>query len=167
MNYRAAKTSRSIRMLTAIILAMAAALMFGGFHDRNLLVGGGLLAIIALVCYLRAPVAYDLSNGCLTVVFHAGKASFGQVRWCDRLTERPPFTIRLLGNGGLFAGAGIFWNKRDGVFRVYATSARWQDSLLVRTRNYKVVITPEGLQAFVEAAGILESASPSESERIR
>jgi len=156
--------SLSIRMLTAIILAMVAWLIIGGFHDKDLMVGGVLLGIIALVCYLLAPASYDVSNGCLTVVLHAGTSSFGQIIGCARVAERLPFTVRLFGNGGLFAGTGIFWNKRYGIFHVYASSARRQDAVLVRTKKYKVLLTPEAPQAFMESAQALEAEKPSYSE---
>lgn len=153
MNYRTAKMSLSIRILTAIILAMVAGFVIGGFHDKNLMVGGGLLGIIALVCYLLAPASYDVSNGRLTVVLHAGRKSYGEIVGCARIAERLPFTIRLFGNGGLFACTGIFWNKRDGIFCVYATSARRQDAVFVQTRKFKVLITPKDPQAFMESKG--------------
>jgi hypothetical protein len=150
-NYPTVKTSPSIAIVTGIILAMAAAFIVGGIHDRNLLSAGALLGIIAFVCYLLAPASYDVTDGCLTVVLHAGKRSFGQIIGCARITERPPFTIRLFGNGGLFAGTGVFWNKRYGIFRVYVTSARLQDAILVQTKKHKVLITPEDPQAFMES----------------
>ena len=158
MNYRTAKMSLSIKILTAIILAMVVGFVMGGLHDRNLMVGGVILGIIALVCYLLAPASYDVSNGCLTVVLHAGRSSFGQIVRCVRITERLPFTIRLFGNGGLFASTGIFWNKRDGIFHVYATSARRQDAVLVQTDKYRVILTPEDPQAFMESTKTLEQA---------
>ena len=161
MNYRTAKTSLSIRILTAIILAMAAGLLVGGCHNRTLMVVGGILGIIALVCYLLAPASYDVSNGCLTVVLHAGRRTFGQIVRCARVTERLPFTIRLFGNGGLFAGTGIFWNKRDGVFHVHATSARHQDAVLVQTEKCKVLLTPENPQSFMESATKHSPINPS------
>ena len=156
MNYKAAKMSLSIKILTTIILAMVAGVIIGGVHDKNLMVGGVILGVIALGCYLLAPASYDVSNGCLTVVLHAGRSSFGQIVGCVRMTERLPFMLRLFGNSGLFAGTGIFWNKREGIFHVYATSARRQDAVLVQTKKYKVLLTPEDPQAFMEATKTLE-----------
>jgi len=156
MNYKTARMSLSIKILTAIILAMTVGFFIGGVHDKHLMLGSIILGIIALVCYLRAPASYDVSNGCLTVVLHAGTSSFGQIVGCTRLTERLPFTIRLFGNSGLFAGTGIFWNKRDGIFHVYATSARRQDAVLVQTTKYKVLLTPEDPQVFMESTRTLK-----------
>ena len=147
---KAAKTSLSIRILTSIVLASAAGCLIGGAFEGNLLIVGIFLGLVAFLCYLFAPVAYEVSDGRLTVVFHAGRKCFGPVVSCSRIAERLPFTIRLFGNGGLFAGSGIFWNRRYGIFRAYVTSARPQDAVLVQTANHKVVITPEDPQAFVE-----------------
>jgi hypothetical protein len=163
MNYRAARLSLSIRVVTAGTLAMAGGFVIAGFHDRNLLVVGAAVAIVALLCYLLAPVSYDLSGGCLTVVLRVGKVRFGRIVRCARITERLPFTVRLFGNGGLFAGTGIYWNKRFGVFRAYITSAKQLDMALVETEKYKVLVTPEDVQRFIEAA--MPSCSDSDVGR--
>ena len=161
---RTAKTSLSIRIVTTIIIAMVVGFLIGGLFNRNLLIGGMALGIIAFFCYLFAPTAYDISDGRLTVLLHAGKKCFGPIVSCTLITERFPFTIRLFGNGGLFAGTGIFWNKRHGIFGIYATSAKRTDMVLVQTKNYKVLVTPEDPQVFVESTRTLELVNPSYSE---
>ena len=166
MTYRTAKTSLSIRILTAIILAMVAGFIVGGIYHKDLLLAGALLGVIALFCYLLAPVSYDVTDGHLTVVLRVGRISYGPVLACARLTERLPFTVRLFGNSGLFAGTGIFWNMRDGIFRVYATSAKPTDAVLVRTEKYKVLITPENPDAFVEGA-LLRTSDCGTAQRFR
>jgi hypothetical protein len=158
MNYRTAKMSLSIRIITGVILAMLAGLIIAGFRNREVMAGGAVLGIIALGCYLLAPESYDLSNGCFTVVFHLGKKSFGQVLGCGRLGERQSFTLRLFGNGGLFAGTGIFWNRNMGIFRAYVTSAKREDTVLVQTERGKILITPENPQAFIQSTNTLEPA---------
>jgi hypothetical protein len=57
-------------------------------------------------------------------------------------------SLRLFGNGGLFAISGWFWNRRLGRFRAYATD---QDRVVVlRYRNGdKVVVTPHDVQHFI------------------
>ena len=153
MIYRAAKTSPAIRIVTAIVLAMGVGFSVGGLYVKGLLVGGAAIAIVAFCCYLLAPVAYDVTGGCLTVLFRAGKKSFGPITSCTLINERPPLTIRLCGNGGLFAGTGLFWNAQYGKFRAYVTRASFQDGVLVETERGKVVITPENPQVFAASAG--------------
>ena len=95
------------------------------------------LSAVALFCFLRSPVAYEITDNELTVRFRLGQKVFPAVTGCETLTARPPRGVRLWGNGGLFAATGIFWNKTSGVFRAYLTSARYQDYVLVATPDPK------------------------------
>jgi hypothetical protein len=57
-------------------------------------------------------------------------------------------SLRLFGNGGLFAISGWFWNRRWGRFRAYATDP--ERAVLLRYRNgAKVVLTPGDVQQFI------------------
>jgi hypothetical protein len=57
-------------------------------------------------------------------------------------------SLRLFGNGGLFAISGWFWNRRIGRFRAYATDP--QRAVLLRYRDgAKVVLTPHDVQHFI------------------
>jgi hypothetical protein len=155
MIYKTARMSQSIKIVTVFIVALASGLIMGGFYDKSLMVGGVLLGMIILACYLLSPASYELANGCLTIALHAGKRSFGQVVGCTRCTERLPFTLRLFGNGGLFGSTGLFWNRQFGIFRAFVTSGRHEDAVFVQTKKHKVLITPEDPRAFVEATQIL------------
>jgi Bacterial PH domain len=57
-------------------------------------------------------------------------------------------SLRLFGNGGLFAISGWFWNRRIGRFRAYATDP--QRAVLLRYRDgAQVVVTPHDVQHFI------------------
>ena len=57
-------------------------------------------------------------------------------------------SLRLFGNGGLFAISGWFWNRRIGRFRAYATDP--ERAVLLRYRDgKKVVVTPHDVQHFI------------------
>ena len=57
-------------------------------------------------------------------------------------------SIRLFGNGGLFAVSGWYWNRRIGRFRAYVTDP--SRSVLLRYRDgRKVVLTPHDVQHFI------------------
>lgn len=57
-------------------------------------------------------------------------------------------SLRLFGNGGLFAVSGWFWNRRIGRFRAYATDP--QRAVLLRYRDgAKIVLTPHDVQHFI------------------
>ena len=151
MIFIAAPTSRAIKIVTTGVLALALAFVAGGLLEKHLPLAGLFVGLVALVCYLLAPVAYDTTGGQLTVLLRVGKKSFGPITGAAPLSGRWPFTIRLFGNGGLFAGTGIYWNKPYGLFRAYLTSARLQDAVLITTSTHKVMISPEDPQAFLDA----------------
>ena len=57
-------------------------------------------------------------------------------------------SLRLFGNGGLFAISGWFWNRRIGRFRAYATDP--ERAVLLRYRDgKKVIVTPHDVQHFI------------------
>jgi hypothetical protein len=162
MTQTTAPMSTAIKVITGLVLAMAALMLLAGTKVLGLLLGGGILAVVALFCYLYAPVAYELTGDELTVQLRWGQKVFPAVTGCSTLSARPPMGVRLWGNGGLFAATGIFWNPAYGVYRVYVTSARYQDYVLVATRPRKILISPEDPAEFVRAwrASAPAAASP-------
>ena len=156
MIFKAAPMSRAIKVVTAGVLALALAFVAGGLLEKHLPLAGLFVGLIALVCYLLTPIAYETTGEQLTVLLRVGKKSFGPIIGAAPLSGRWPFTLRLLGNGGLFAGTGIYWNRTHGVFHAYVTSARLQDAVLITTTTHKVVISPEAPQAFLDAMPVAE-----------
>jgi hypothetical protein len=157
MTQESAPMSPAIKFITGLVLAMTAVILIAAVKVCGLLLGGAVLAAVTLLCYLYAPVAYELTGDQLTVQFRMGQKVFPGVIRCETLTARPPMGLRLWGNGGLFAATGIFWNKAYGVYRAYVTSARYQDYVLVATRAQKILISPENPGTFVKA---WESSAP-------
>jgi hypothetical protein len=160
MTQATAPMSTAIKVITGLVLAMAAAMLLAGAKVWGLLLGGAILATVALFCYLWAPVAYELMGDELTVRMRLGQKVFPAVTGCETLSTRPPMGIRLWGNGGLFAATGIFWNQAYGVFQAYVTSARYQDYVLVATRTRKILISPEDPAEFVRAWASSAPAAP-------
>jgi hypothetical protein len=62
--------------------------------------------------------------------------------------------LRLFGNGGVFAGAGWFWNRTLRVFRAYVTSARRDDLVLVETPARKIIISPVDARRFIQSCDV-------------
>ncbi|WP_043315826.1 PH domain-containing protein [Microbulbifer sp. HZ11] len=62
-------------------------------------------------------------------------------------------SIRLFGNGGLFAYLGLFQNKPLGRYRAYATDAARSVVLKLRTRT--IVITPDDPETFAHSVAHL------------
>lgn len=57
-------------------------------------------------------------------------------------------SVRLFGNGGLFAMTGWYWNRRIGRFRAYVTDP--ERAVLLRYRDGRqVVLTPHDVQHFI------------------
>jgi hypothetical protein len=144
MKYPTAPLSLGIKLVTGGVLALGAVLFVLSYYTPILLFAGVLLLIISFGCYLRAPVAYDISQGVLTVLFRYGSKELGPIVNCSRVPEKTPFTIRVWGNGGLFAGTGFYWNKLWGIFRAYVTTSQRSNLVLVETPTQKVLISPSG-----------------------
>jgi uncharacterized membrane protein YfcA len=144
--------SRTIKVVTGCVLALNLGCYVAAFIHPQMLLAGVLLSVIVLACYLFwTPVAYELDNEQLTVFFRIGQVRYRPVVKCSRQESKLGFGLRLCGNGGLFAGSGIFWCRRLGVFRAYVTSAKFQDWLLVETTKTKILISPADPQAWVTA----------------
>lgn len=56
--------------------------------------------------------------------------------------------LRIFGNGGLFAMSGLYWNKRLGRFRLFATDPK--KAVVLHLHQKTVVITPEDPHAFIQ-----------------
>jgi hypothetical protein len=161
MTQASAPMSPAIKFVTGLVLVMIVALFVAARQVCGMLLGSALLSIVALFCYLYAPVAYELTGDQLTVRFRLGQKVFPAVTGCETLSARPPRGVRLWGNGGLFAATGIFWNRAYGVFRAYLTSARYQDYVLVATRTQKILISPENPAEFVRDWASTAPATPA------
>jgi hypothetical protein len=160
MTQASAPMSPAIKVVTGLVLAMIAALFLAAGKVYGMPWAGAAISAVALFCYLRAPIAYEINGDELTVRLRMGQKVFPAVTGCATLTGRPPMGLRLWGNGGLFAATGIFWNQAYGVFRAYLTSARYQDNVLVATRTRKILISPENPAEFVKTWRSSAPAAP-------
>jgi len=111
--------SRSVRLLTAVAVTVLASVT---------------LASLLITPRLPLPVRVALVGAPLLVLLLAPEGMRG--------------SLRLLGNGGLFAICGWFWNRRIGRYRAYATDP--ERAVLLRYRDgTKVVLTPHDVQHFI------------------
>lgn len=153
MRQNVAPTSLSVKIVTSLILFLTGGLFIGAFFIHKLLWPGTILAVVDLFCYLSAPIAYELNGNQLTIISRSGKKVFGPILKCSLIgEEKPVFSLRLWGNGGLFAGTGIFWNKKYGVFRAYVSTGERSTLTLIETPESKVIITPESPKEFLAYA---------------
>jgi hypothetical protein len=152
---QAAPPCWSIKIVTGLVLLLAAGLGIAAFREPSLMPIVLILLFSVGIAYLLSPVGYEVAHGVLTVERRWGNKEFGPVVRCSIPEERPrSITLRLWGNGGLFSGTGIFWNRRWGIFRAYVTRTRHDELVLVETMDgRKVLISPEDPAAFVRDAG--------------
>jgi len=153
MKQNAAKRDLSIKIVTSIVF-----IMMLGFFVASIYIDGLFMAIAALLmliilifCYLYAPTSFEISDSRLIVYRNYGKIEFNHITGCRAIEKKVPFTIRLWGNGGVYAGTGIFWNKLYGVFRMYITHAKQSEFVVVETERQIIIISPENPKMFIES----------------
>ena len=144
-----APTGKAIKVLSSIIVASTAGLIVASVFKASLLAVGSVLAIIVVLCYMRTPVEYEVKNNQLRILMRIGEKRFEPVVKCSLVEERVNMGIRLWGNGGLFAATGVFWSKKNGVFRAYITAYKSEELVEVEIGERKVYISPENPASFV------------------
>lgn len=139
----------------------AATLLFGAVTAFGLLWPGlpklarpalGVLPPLMLVVGALGVVrGYTLEPGMLRVrrLFWETRLPLTGLRSCRWEPEAVRRALRLLGNGGLYAYWGLFWNRRLGLFRLYATDL--DRAVVLRFDRRVVVVSPDRPEALVRA----------------
>jgi hypothetical protein len=148
--------SRSLRLLTtaSVVLLLTltlAGLLLGPRESlvwRMAMVGAPLIVLLgSLVFMVRGYVLTESS----IEILRLGWSTYLPFAGLAAVNGEPHGlrgSLRLFGNGGLFAISGWFWNRRIGRFRVYATDP--ERAVLLRYRDGKqVVVTPHDVQLFI------------------
>jgi hypothetical protein len=151
MKQNAPTPCRAIQITTWVFGGITLALFVAGFFQPLMFLAALFLLLIGVYCYsFWSAVAYELSDDRLTVFFRASRKAFHPVTRCSQIQERlSRLGLRLCGNGGVFGGSGIFWNRRYGMFRAYVTRCQPSELVLVETRTQKIIISPEDPAGFV------------------
>ena len=135
--------SLAIKVVTASVLMLNAGFYIAAAYQHAFLPAGIFVSVIVLICYcFWTPVGYELTSGELTVAFRIGRKRYSPVTKCSAVDAPISGGIRVFGNGGLFAGSGIFWNRKYGMFRAYVTSSNPRDLVMVETPATKIFISP-------------------------
>jgi len=142
MTQPAAPTSTLIKIITGVIFGLMAFFLILGLSDPVLLAPAAFIGILLFLCYLFAPVQYELRGGSLVVHRRINRKVFSGVTGCSIPDTAFPKALRTWGNGGLFSFSGRFWNRTWGTFHAYLTHHRAPYLLLVETRKGKVLISP-------------------------
>lgn len=111
------------------------------------LVPGLLLALTALWT-IRG---YELSAGVLSVqrLLWATRLPLAGLVSAEADATATRRSLRLCGNGGLFSFSGLYWNRRLGRYRMFATDP--QRAVVLTFASGVVIVTPEAPEAFVAA----------------
>ena len=142
--------SLAIKVITTLVFVLNAGFYVAAAYQRAFLVPAIFLSVIVLICYwFWTPVGYELTGGQLVVSFRIGRKRYSPVVKCSAVVTPLRAAIRLFGNGGLFAGSGVFWNRKYGVFRAYVTSSKPRDLVMVETTAAKIFISPADPQAWL------------------
>ena len=160
MQLTPARPSKDIKVITAAVLIVFAGVFIFSFYNPLVFLATTFIGVTIIVCYIYTPTAYDVSRDDLTIVFRKGKKKCGRIHRAALLNRRMPMTLRVWGNGGLFAGSGLFWNRKDGFFRAYVTSSKRPHLVLVEADIGKVIVSPEHPGQFFQAAGFPLSEAP-------
>lgn len=146
-----AKRGAGILVVTTLVLGVGAACLVGGcirpqYSVVARFLPAAIIGLLALGCYLRSPVAYEITEDKRLVTrLHWGSREFGPVKTAAVISRPASFGIRLWGNGGLFAATGIYWNRTYGRFRAYVTNSR--KLVLVELEDGgKIIISPENCE---------------------
>jgi len=147
---------RPLRLTTAgTVTVLLVVLLTGVFTGpRNLPLWR--LAMIGLpLVVLLAPIPFMVRGYLLTAthiqVRRLGWSTLLPLAGLTAVSGEPEGfrgSLRLAGNGGLFAITGWFWNRRLGRFRAYATDP--SRAVLLRYQDGKnIVVTPDDVQHFI------------------
>jgi Bacterial PH domain len=160
--------SRSLRLVTTLSVALLLTVALTGLllgqgqpaSWRMVMVGVPLAVLLGALAftvrgYVLTESGIDVQRlGWSTTLPYAGLAA---------VTGEPDGlrgSLRLFGNGGLFAINGWFWSRRIGRFRAYATDP--QRVVLLRYRDgSKVVVTPHDVQHFIVRLRSLANIAPA------
>ena len=148
--------SRSLRLLTtfSVVILLTVAMAGGLLGPRQswvvrvAMVGAPLAVLLgALVFMVRGYVLTDSGIEVRRLGWSTALPFAGLVA-VSGAPQGLRGSLRLFGNGGLFAISGWFWNRRIGRFRAYATDPG--RAVVLRYRDgTKVVVTPDDVQHFI------------------
>lgn len=105
-----------------------------------------LLILIAALFLVRG---YVLTNKQLIVkrLFWENRVNLSNLVSAEVDSQAMSNSWRVFGNGGFFSMTGIFWNKKLGRYRAFATNEK--NSVILRFSDKVIVITPDNPQDMV------------------
>lgn len=151
--------STTLKVVTGLAAAVLAGVggLVATVLPRDLLAGVPLALTMAFVATTLLGSAlfvvrgYEVSSGQLLVrrlLWSTGVPLSG-LREAQADPKAMPGSVRLFGNGGLFVFAGLFWNRKLGTYRAFATDPG--NAVVLRLERRAVVVTPDHPGPFLDA----------------
>jgi hypothetical protein len=153
-------TAISAIVLAAVVVFVAAVLATTGLGRAAVL--AAVLALASLTLGLSwglAPTAFAIEHGMLRIErpMQPIEIPLASIRAAGPLGPAGlGRSLRIAGSGGLFGYYGLFWSRRLGAYRLYAT--RTSDLVRVDTDRERFVLSPEPAGQFLE---LLQSRAPA------
>jgi hypothetical protein len=143
--------------LASMAILAGIGVLFAALFPRDIL--GGLPFAFVMTSVFAVPLGsalfiirgYDLEPSDLLVrrLLWSNRIPLQDLRhaWADPAAMTG--SIRLFGNGGLFSFSGLFYNRRLGRYRAFATNPR--NSVVFKFPARTLIVTPEGPLQFLSA----------------
>lgn len=151
-----------MKVLTFVVLAIVAAALGVTLGTTSVvghpLVGllpAGAICVVLLIAWAIAPVAVEIEPGEVAVLRHLWPAFRIALDDIETAEAAPALrglgTLRLFGSGGFFGSYGLFWNRKLGRFRCFATRIAPPGVLIRRKGGLPVLLTPDDVNGFLAA----------------
>lgn len=151
--------SATLKVVTAFAVAILAgvAILFATLFPRDLLGGVAVTLTTLLVSATLLGSAlfvvrgYEVGHGILRIrrLLWSTEIPLSQLQAASADPTAMSSSLRLFGNGGLFVFAGLFWNRKLGRFRAFATLP--QNAVVLQFERRTVVVTPDDPTRFLAA----------------
>jgi hypothetical protein len=147
---------RALKVMTvlsaALLMGIPAAGLTAAPDESALWVFG--MVVMPLVILVVAPffavLEYRLTPGTLYIERPGWRVRLPLSKLASAAVDPEAMSrsIRTLGNGGMFCFAGLFWNRKLGAYRAFATDPK--HAVVLRFSDRTVVVTPGHPEVFAE-----------------
>jgi hypothetical protein len=150
------RTVRNATVLSLIVLALPVLAVIFASTRPPLLVAVVLVILPSLIVaqtFASRVQGYTLTEDAVIVRRGVGstRLPLAGLRSVTGDVDAMRGSVRVFGNGGLFAITGRFWNRKLGWYRAFATDPG--RAVVLRYADRTVVITPHDPQQFIMRAG--------------
>jgi hypothetical protein len=161
---RSLKTASGFAVIMLAFVAAAGILIVPArmLLARCMMVGVPLTVLA--IAFLSIVSGYTLTAVALEVQRPLWRTAFPLAELVSAAGDAEVFkgSLRLIGNGGIFAFTGFFWKKRLGCYRAFATDpAR---AVILKFRKRTIVVTPDDPQRFIVRVRTLIATATAERQ---